>query len=460
MITKLSFNNFKSWRTTNNIDFSKLTGFFGTNSSGKTSLLQHLLLLKQTTESSDRAQVLDFGNEKSYLELGTFQDIIFNHAIDESLEFEIEWQLEDQFKIADPEQKKVTLFEGSHLGFNASIRQTRLGRVYVENLSYIFDDFKFLMKKTKPDEYTYSISAEPFPGKEEKFSFKRRTTGRAWPLPVPVKFYGFPDQVKAYYQNAGFLSDFQLGFEELFSRVYYLGPLRDYPKRQYTWAGAQPADMGRRGEQVIDAMLVSRERGEKISRGRGKTKLTVEEYAAYWLRELDLIDEFRVHKIVEGGNLYEVLVKISPHSPEVRITDVGFGVSQILPVITLCYYVPKGSILIIEQPEIHLHPRVQAGLADVFIDAIEKKNVQIILESHSEHLLRRLQRRIAEQKFSSKDAALYFCERTNGESMLQKLDVDLFGNILNWPEDFFGDEMGELAAMHEAIYKRKRKVSG
>ena len=63
----------------------------------------------------------------------------------------------------------------------------------------------------------------------------------------------------------------------------------------------------------------------------------------------------------------------------VTSTDVGFGVSQILPVITLCYYAPPGSILLLEQPEIHLHPSVQAGLADVFIDAIKTRGIQIIL---------------------------------------------------------------------------------
>jgi predicted ATPase len=74
-------------------------------------------------------------------------------------------------------------------------------------------------------------------------------------------------------------------------------------------------------------------------------------------------------------------------------------------VLVLCYYVPEGSILILEQPEIHLHPSVQTGLADVFIDAVKTRKVQIILESHSEYLLRRLQRRIAEEKVSQEDMA-------------------------------------------------------
>ncbi|MCU0290256.1 MAG: AAA family ATPase, partial [Acidobacteria bacterium] len=249
MITKLRIDKFKSWRSTNDIQFSKLTGFFGTNSSGKTSLLQLLLLLKQTTESSDRSQVLDLGNERSFLEMGTFQDIIFRHNTQEALEFEIDWTLDKMFKISNPEKKGDTLFEGKDLTFKSTIKQTQQGKIYVDAFSYTFGKSTFQIKRKKEDKY------ELFPkksnnGENERFTFNR-TQGREWDLPVPTKCYGFPDQVKAYYSNAGFLSDLQLKFEELFAGIYYLGPLRDYPRRQYTWAGAQPADMGRRGERVI-----------------------------------------------------------------------------------------------------------------------------------------------------------------------------------------------------------------
>ena len=138
------------------------------------------------------------------------------------------------------------------------------------------------------------------------------------------------------------------------------------------------------------------------------------------------------------------------------ITDVGFGVSQILPVLVLCFYVQEGSTVILEQPEIHLHPSVQAGLADVFIDAWEKRRVQVIVESHSEHLLRRLQRRIAEEKFSQNDVELYFCKEEDGVSKLEGLELDRCGNISNWPQDFFGDQFGEIAAMSKAALMRRQ----
>src|SRR6185295_7433721 len=272
----------------------------------------------------------------------------------------------------------------------------------------------FALTQTDPKSPEYDL--------DSRFKFKRNR-GRPWKLPPPAKFYGFPDQVRALYQNAGFLSDFELQFEQLFARTFYLGPLREYPKRQYSWAGAQPADMGRRGEKVVDALLASSESGVKLSLGKGIRRQTVEERVAHWLKELGLIDSFQVRPITKGGRLFQVWVRRAPSAAEVLITDVRFGVSQILPVITLCYYAPEGSTLLLEQPEIHLHPRVQAGLADVLVEAVKTRRIQIVVESHSEHLLRRLQRRVAEETISPEQAALYFCHTEKGESHLTPLDL-------------------------------------
>ncbi|MBI4825396.1 MAG: DUF3696 domain-containing protein [Nitrospirae bacterium] len=454
MITKMFLQNFKSWEKTGDFRLAPLTGLFGTNSSGKTSLLQLLLMLKQTAESSDRSQVLNLGDDRSLVELGTFKDVLYNHSKEAVLKFGMDWNLKEQLQVKDPEHKNLIMFEDNKIEFQSEIEEHGGGRLSIHKLMYRFAENLFTMKRTaKKDEYDLLSEKD---SDQSKFRFWR-VTGRVWKLPPPIKCYGFPDQVKAYYQNAGFLSDFQLAFEDLFSNIYYLGPLREYPKRQYTWAGAYPADMGRRGEKVIDAILAARQGGKKIPRGHGRKGFTLEEYVAHWLKELNLIHSFKVEPITPESNLYRVKVKRTSDSAEVLITDVGFGVSQILPVLTICYYVPEGSIILLEQPEIHLHPAVQAGLADVFIDAIKNRKVQIILESHSEHLLRRLQRRIAEQQISNEDSALYFCEMRNGKSKLTHLPLDLFGHMENWPEGFFGDEFGEIAAMQKAIMERKMK---
>ena len=227
-----------------------------------------------------------------------------------------------------------------------------------------------------------------------------------------------------------------------------MGPLREYPSRIYLWQGSRVSDLGFAGQNTVRALLSA-----KFDSNSDESP--VEKQVAQWLKQLGLIESFDLRPIAENRREYELRVRQTPNSPEVLITEVGFGVSQILPVLTICYYAPEGSTIILEQPEIHLHPAVQAGLADVFVDVIKNRGVQIILESHSEHLLYRLQRRMAEEKLVPEDVALYFTHMENGESKLDELKLDEYGNISNWPDNFFGDRMDDLVAMAEAAMKRQ-----
>ncbi len=448
MLNRLELENFKSWRVLRQFRLASLTGLFGTNSSGKTSIIQALLMMKQTVESSDRKQVLNLGDDSDPVRLGTFREML--HQGRGPFEFELNWTMPDDLVIPDPARPSATMFSGAEMEFCTRIATGgKPARMRVERLEYRFADGIFALHRKDQQKNSYELDGSSAQG----FGF-RRIRGRPWDLPDPVKSYGFPDQVKAYYQNAGFLSDLALAFEEQMNRLYYLGPLRDYPKREYTWAGAEPADMGQRGERVVDALLASQDQ-PKISRGKGTPAFTVQEYVGYWLKELGLVHSFSVEPITPESNLYRVWVTRSPGATPVLITDVGFGISQILPVLTICYYVPEGSTILLEQPEIHLHPAVQSGLADVFIDAMKRRRVQLVLESHSEHLLRRLQRRMAEEQIGPEQVALYFAQEEKGVSRLNPLEVDEFGNIRNWPANFFGDEMGDLAAMAEAAMRRQ-----
>jgi predicted ATPase len=243
--------------------------------------------------------------------------------------------------------------------------------------------------------------------------------------------------------------------------VLYVGPLREYPKRLYLWSGEVPDHVGARGDRAIEAILAAGDRAFNW-KPKQKTK-TLPQLVAERLRSMGLIHEFQIKALGPHRKEYEVLLRTSAKLPEVKLTDVGFGVSQVLPVIVECFYVPRRSIVIFEQPEIHLHPRVQADLADLFVDAIRARedgsarDCQFIIESHSEHFLRRLQRRIAEEELSKEDAALYFVYTEEASARIAELDVDDYGNIKNWPDSFFGDEMADLVARTEAQAKRMPK---
>ncbi len=444
MLTRLRLKGFKSWPDTGDINLCPITGIFGTNSSGKTSLIQALLLLKQTADSPDRSLVFNFGDRKTPADLGDFQSTVHGHDANGFLDMAIDWKVAPSFKVINSKNSNQVVANSEQLGFRIQAEQI------VREMAYRVGDATFGMRRRSGNKPQYELFSDG-----TDFSFVH-AMGRKWPLPAPTKCYGFPDQVRAYFQNAGFVADLELALEERLKNVYYLGPLRAYPERRYTWTGAQPIDVGQAGEFVVDAILASRERGDKISRGRGYRRLTLEEYVAEWLKKLGLIYDFRVEPLAEGSPVFAVKVRRTSEAAEVLITDVGFGVSQILPVLVLCFYVPEHSTVILEQPEIHLHPTVQAGLADILIDTWDKRRVQVILESHSEHLLNRLQRRLAECKVEGEEIGLYFCETSRTHSNITELDLDLFGNIANWPQHFFGDQFGEIAAMSKAAQQRRR----
>jgi predicted ATPase len=184
----------------------------------------------------------------------------------------------------------------------------------------------------------------------------------------------------------------------------------------------------------------------------------VQDQVTDWLADLGLLKSMTIEPIAPNREDYEVRIKQTAESAEVLLPDVGFGVSQVLPVLVQCAYAEAGSILLFEEPEMHLHPSAQSALADVLMEAATQRSLQIIVESHSEHLLRRIQRRIAEEKFFARDASLYFCEMDNGASKATRLVLTEEGFIKNWPSDFFGDEMGEVAALAKESIRRRRRA--
>ena len=413
MITELRAQNFKSWEDTGALHLAPLTGLFGANSSGKTSILQVLLMLKQTVERPpDWNEPLYFGDEESLVNLGSFDDVIYQHRTDLSLYVSVSWKLLEKLTIDE--------YEFDTLSFYFNLSQER-----IESFNYRTDEHPFVIELLSD-------------GRE----YKVFTPHSRDPVESLFRCYGIRDGLL---RTQRFFSGLEKAFENLFSRIRYLGPLREYPRPHYAWEGKHPKGVGHYGEDMVSALFSGRIQ-----------LLSIDEQILRWLQRLELIDSYDLHPIPDTEKDYEFRVKKYKDGPEVRLTDVGFGVSQVLPVLILCYYAPEGSILILEQPEAHLHPKVQADLADVFIDVVKNRNVQIILESHSEHLLLRLMRRIAEEQISVDKTAFYACAIDNGTSAIEPLKMDEYGNISNWPQNFFGDEMGDLAAKAKAEMQRRK----
>lgn len=455
MLKQLRFTNFKAWKDTGPIRLAPLTVLFGSNSAGKTSIPQLLLILKQTAESPDRQRALHLGDSRTMIDAGTYDDAVHNHDVTQPLEIDLHWTLGESLRISDP--LSSASYEGNALRFRASVHADKRHQPFIQSIAYTLSDDQVDALEVG---MVRRDAANKFDLTSRQYNLVRHT-GRAWPLPEPVRFYGFPDEATAYYQNTAFVSDLVLELERMLRSMFYVGPLREYPRRLYLWSGEVPDHVGVKGDRAIEAILAAGERAFNWKpRQRTRTLATL---VAERLRDMGLISEFSVKPLGQHRKEYEVLVRTVPKLPEVKLTDVGFGVSQVLPVIVECFYVPKRSIVIFEQPEIHLHPRVQAELADLFVDAIrarengEPRDCQFIIESHSEHFLRRLQRRIAEEELSAQDAALYFVHTGSESARIEELDVDEYGNIRNWPAKFFGDEMDDLVARTEAQARRQKR---
>lgn len=461
MLTELRIQNFKAWKDTGRVRLAPLTVIFGANSAGKSSLGHLLLALKQTALLTDRKRALHLGDVNSQIDLGTFKDCLYGHDLSAQLEFMLQWRLPQTVTLSNPINKREQ-HRGNSMSLASVIRADRNGQPQTESFNYQLLDGNdvtltvrhWLDEKNKPQ-----LKTDPM-----NLVMK---VGRQWPIASPEKFYRFADVTLARYQNADVLAEFPLQLERLLAGITYLGPLREPPRRTYSWAGDTVPDVGQRGDLAIAALLAARQEGRRLNRGPGRRYEPFDGFIAKWLHELGVIDQFQVEQLGEGRKEYEVLVRTGKQAPEVKLTDVGFGVSQVLPALVQAFYAQPDTTVWMEQPEIHLHPRVQANLADAFISAVQSgedskpRNVQLIIESHSEAFLLRLQRRVAERVIGKDDIAVYFVRPSSEGVNLEALRLDMFGEIENWPDNFFGDDMGDIAARTLAAIKQgKQDVSG
>ena len=455
MFTRLRIQNFKAWKDTGNIRLAPLTVFFGPNSSGKTSLLQFLLLLNQTAQSPDRKQVLNFGGSHSLIDFGVWPEMVFGGDATSGLRFGFSWRVPES---PQAEERGRGVPHGSSMDFDAAIGPTSLASLGIWEFHYRvrlhdWTDPLLCGMRYNDTKRSYELEQTLFP--------RRGKAGGRGVVSVPSRFYGFPDEVSA---RAEMLDDLEFELEAQLDSTLYLGPLREASARLYTWPGDAPTEVGFSGQNTFAALLAAQDR--LLQRADDSIPSRFGELLASWLVRMGLLESFEAKPIVPEARIYQVVVRTPGSRRQVNLADVGFGVSQVLPVLVQLLYAERDTTLVFEQPELHLHPRVQSELADLFIESIQMRqegrarNLQCLVESHSEHFLRRIQRRIAEGVLTPDQTALYFCKPGSDGSTIEELKLDEYGNISNWPENFFGDEVGDLAAMTKAAMKRQLGSEG
>lgn len=227
--------------------------------------------------------------------------------------------------------------------------------------------------------------------------------------------------------------------------VLHIGPLRQEPERIYQFTGETPSDVGSDGRDAPKILFL-----DKYS---ASSKNLIGDVNR-WLEMMGYALEWDILK----GEMAQLMLK-DKSGIRINLKDVGFGISQLLPVLIQGYVAEEGQTILLEQPEIHLHPRAQADLGDLFI-ALAEQNKSSIVETHSEHLMLRLRRRIAEQRIPKEMVGIYFVEWKGGESVVSRIELDDYGQMVNIPEGFktfFSDDFEETMKITEKIAKRHSK---
>lgn len=291
MIHNLHIQNFKIWRDTGEIELAPITVLFGNNSSGKSSIAQLLMLLKQSVTLNDPFTILYPGNKDSLVNLGRPFDMIYNRDIDNLLLFSYTWDLEKPFQFNNPIQRDEQ-YICTKILFESTVRVR-------DKVSQAMEVEEFIYKLYEGKKYLFSIGMQ----KKETKNFKRayqmvfdnyeakRSTGRVWDITPPVKFYGFPEEAIAYYQNIGFARNLNVLQSKLFSSVFYLGPLRTKAERLYPWQGANPVDVGSDGSDAVFAMLSANSQGRMYNFKDKEHRRTFDALIAEMLQQMKLIEE-------------------------------------------------------------------------------------------------------------------------------------------------------------------------
>lgn len=254
----------------------------------------------------------------------------------------------------------------------------------------------------------------------------------------------------------------------LTEHVRYLGPLRDEPKSLYPlgWA-ADLSDTGLRGENTAAVLEVHKNRlisyipAAAFAEGEVQAESVdcpLGEAVVDWLHYLGVADS--VESRDRGKLGHELKVSIAEGETPHDLTHVGVGVSQVLPILVSSLLAEPDTTLVFEQPELHLHPRVQTRLADFFL-SMTQLGKQCVIETHSEYLINRVRFRVAAATSSNpwlEAVKVYFVERGEAGSVFRTVDLNEYGAILDWPEGFFDQSQYEAEAiLRAAAAKRKAK---
>ncbi len=442
---KLTVEGFKSIKKVKNFEFLPFTLLAGINSSGKSSLIQILLLLKQTLNSKEFLSV-----NGPYVYAETIKDLLYGKESGElkisiyASDNEICEKAKESFSAFFSDEETIKEIEASLTFFvNGKVR---LRHLIVEIKGSGESIYQWQMNETSLQSELYSVQGN------------RLREGRVSTQSPQLYIPRFENFIPLYFEPQG-SRDVSTGsvtmyksvpsegliyfLRDMLDSLYYIKALRVEPDLKKSYKTAVNREYIDPDGQNLQ--FVYNEKKDELVREHE----TLNAALVRWLgKELDLSRDIDIHQDEE--KFYHTLLRMQK-GLDVDLCQVGFGVSQVLPILVQGLLTPKGGTLIIEDPEVHMHPSVQAGLVDFFMEMIQDgKNV--IIETHSDHIVTRLRRRVAEKKLNPQIVNLCFVSRSQElGSIYQTIDIKEQGVLqAPLPEGFLDVQDDDFRAILRA----------
>lgn len=417
MITSISLVEYAAFRHSPHFPLSGINILVGRNSSGKSAVLKALLALRQSVEDAPKRTMehTHLSLRGHMVDLGTFVDVAHQHNSSTEIGFDLTCSVGGEGSLtpsnplvpvpqeqAHPIEFRVPSGPDESVDLQLQLRFKPI-EPYGPTLSSLRCAAKDIggvnFKRTVGEERTPhwrmypsgnipSQSVELDFGEEKVFLPRLRLRRSAkYRAAGPHHKRKARLMVEAY--NAAAFS-----IERDLKQLRALGPLRSPAARRYTFEGYATAETGLDGAAAIDMLIL-----ERALRGNGPRPLF--EATTQWVKKLGLANSVNFEVVAREAQLYALRVGVTEGAVKgENFADVGFGLSQALPIIVNGLTVPSGSLFAVQQPELHLHPDAQAGMADFFWH-LAKSGIRVLIETHSEYMISRFRRRSAETEHGS-----------------------------------------------------------
>lgn len=424
----ITVENFKSIESAKDIDLSGLTVLAGVNSSGKSSLIQALLLLKQTlTRPYDGMLNL----KGPYVYADSPADLIYGKKTG-SMYFGL--------KMSGHELWGTEITNGIPDDF---LKSLKVGiRFRVQTAGYFIEEFEIEALYENDIRETLMLSRKSSKGPYTIVQNGKKKSG------LRLDNYSFANFFPIYASKDDVIYDLSFSktvhssLATVLGKVTYIAPLRVAPVLSRTY----------QSEVETRHVLPDGENTRFIL-----DKMTTEDKGNLALVKEWLCDRFHLAKdldiVKESGKRYRAIVTTND-GIKVDLMHMGFGLSQILPIITQGAISESESLLIVEDPDVHMHPGIQAAMADFFIYLCKRRNVSVLVETHSDHFVTRIRRRIAEKAISKDLVNLIFVLNGYGSSDYKSIPLLETGRMTgSMPPGFLDSLDKDFRAILEANRK-------